>query len=362
MFIYLTARLMSFVPAPWPVWIWYEYAKSPDQYIQLNLKALRRHAPTSHFKIIFVNRSNIASYVPDLPDAFWRLPTPVAFSDAGRLGLLATHGGLYLDADFLVLRSLVPVAELLQRVDVVGYPFSPPHGNAESAAKCATTGRLSANFLAARPNSSLFRRSWDALREKLPRKCSAGRKSLIYICCRDASTNKPLESCHVPHATTDLMMSRVRHQIWPHSTLSNGSAPISTVYCYGDREDLTTPRLIPAAGAGKQQLQTVLGVPLKVLRLCYGKWRLLGRSLGCQQCMDDRYTVCCRRESDDLVCKSNVPGRGEGRAAGFYARSRLAYHLFDSFQRHAFQSRDHIEWSNLTAAPLYRRALGLSNE
>jgi hypothetical protein len=166
----------------------------------------------------------------------------------------------------------------------------------------------------------------------------------------------------VPHATTDLMMSRVRPHIWPQHAPENLTAPTTTDYCFGDLYDLTTPRLIPAAGAGRQQLQAVLGVPLKVLRLCYGKWRLLGRMLGCQQCMDNRYTVCCRREGDDLICKSDVAGRGEGRAAGFYSQSRLAYHLFDSFQRHAFQSREHIEWSNLTAAPLYRRALGLSDE
>ena len=94
------------LPSVWPVWVWYEYKNAPDRYIQLNLQALRRQAPASHFNIILVNRSNIASYVPDLPDAFWRLPKPVAFSDAGRLALLATHGGIYLDADFLVLRSL----------------------------------------------------------------------------------------------------------------------------------------------------------------------------------------------------------------------------------------------------------------
>ena len=350
------------LPSVWPVWVWYEYKNAPDRYIQLNLQALRRQAPASHFNIILVNRSNIASYVPDLPEAFWRLPKPVAFSDAGRLALLATHGGIYLDADFLVLRSLVPIAELLRRVDVVGYPFSPPHGNAESPEKCATTGRLSANFLAARPNSSLFRQAWDTLRGLLPRKCSTMRARKVYVCCRDPSTNEPLEKCHVPHATTDLMMSRVRSKIWPQEAPANRTPPTASIFCYGGRNDLTTPRLIPAAGEGKQQLHVVLGVPVKVLRLCYGKWRLLGRELGCQRCIDGRFAVCCRRDGDDLVCRSDVPGRGEGRAAGFYAHSRLAYHLFDSFQREAFRSRILIEWSNLSVAPLYRRALGLSDE
>lgn len=136
--------------APLPIWLWFEYVNDPDRYIQLNIQALHRHAPSSHFTIRFVNRSNIASHVPDLPEAFWRLPTLVAFSDAARLALLAHHGGIYLDADFLVSTSLVPLRERLEEVEVVGYPMSPVHGHPASAAECARTGELSANFLMVR--------------------------------------------------------------------------------------------------------------------------------------------------------------------------------------------------------------------
>ena len=365
---------MPLPQAPMPVWVWYEYPNdSPSRYIQLNLQALKRHSPPSHFKLIFVNRSTIALHVPDLPDAFWRLPTRVAFSDAGRLALLATHGGIYLDADFLVLRSLVLVADLLQRVDVVGYPFSPPHGVAESSAKCAHSGRLSANFLASRPNASLFRQAWDTFRGLLPRRCSGSRLRKVFICCRDPASNEPLEKCRVPHATTDLMMSRVRHRIWPELPPASSPAAAAVVdnvtrakvYCFGGSDDLTTPRLQSTGSDGKfngKALHEVLGIPVKSLRLCYGKWRLLGRALGCQTCVDNNRLVCCRRDGDDLVCHSQTSGRGEARAAGFYARTRLAYHLFDSFQRDAFKLQKTIEWSNLTVAPLYRRALGLSND
>ena len=376
---------------PMPIWVWYEYASTPARYIQLNLQALHRNAPPSHFRIFYVNRSTIGEHVPDLPAAFWRLPTPVALSDAGRLALLATRGGIYLDADFLVLRSLLPVAELLTRVDVVGYPFSPPHGVAESSARCATTGRLSANFLAARPNASYFRMAWDTFRSLLPRRCSVARQRKIFICCHDARTNQPLGKCRVPHATTDLMLSRVRHRIWPDAapvpvpvvpvpmpvrvsvpvptpmpvTANASTAAVRTaaVHCLGGLEDLTTPRLVPTGSGGERlsvSLSSVLDLSTTSLRLCYGKWRLLGRVLGCQDCGEA--IVCCRRDGADLVCRNRRANRAEGRAVGFYAPSRLAYHLFDSFQKDAFASRGQIEWSNLTVAPLYRRALGLSAE
>lgn len=352
-------------PVPLPIWLWFEYANNtPARYIQLNLQALQRHAPASHFTIHLVNRSIIAAHVPDLPDAFWKLPTRVAFSDAGRLALLATRGGIYLDADFLVLRSLVPVADLLQRFDIVGYPFSPPHGVAETSAACALSGRLSANFLAARPNATLFRVAWDTFRSMLARKCRKGRLRKIFVCCRDSDTGELLPKCRVPHATTDLMISRIRAGVMRQSPAARrlgGEAVNASMHCFGGPEDLTTPRLNPVEGVGRS-LTSVLAIPLKDLRLCYGKWRLLGRLLGCESCSPGSTQVCCHRDGDDLECRSRGPGRGRVRATGFYAHSRLAYHLFDSFQRHTFLAQKRIEWSNLTVAPLYRRALGLPED
>ena len=348
-----------------PVWVWYEWPGSgPARYIQLNLQALHRHAPPSHFVVRYVNSSNIHEYLPNLPPVFWRLPTRVAFSDAARLGLLALHGGLYLDADFLVLRSLVPIAEMLERVDLVGYPYSPAHGEAESSADCERSGQISANFVAARPNTTLFWRSWTMLISVLPRKCSKARARKIYICCSDSATGEPLDKCRVPHATTDLMMSRIRPSLW-----RNNVSKSTTLHCLGDQDDLTTPRLLPPNGNGAD-LDKVLGLPKVQMRLIFGKWRLLGRSLGCanfdpwgpQSQSSKTYRVCCRRDGDDLACQSAAGRNGEARARGFYSRTRVGYHLFDSFQRDNFIMSSQIEWSNLTIAPLYRRALGISDE
>ena len=375
--------MSAFAGGRLPVWVWYDYnASGPPRYVQLNLQALCRHTPASHFVVHFVNRTNVAQHVPDLPEAFWRLPTHVAFSDAARLGLLAHHGGLYLDTDFLVMRSLLPIVDLLQRVQVVGYPVSPPHGNALSSAACAASGHLSANFLASRANTTMFRRAWDLFRKLLPRQCSRARARKVYICCRDAHTNAPLDRCNVPHATTDLMLQRAG-KILPDVVGANdtvvslaGGAALhrasnTTVYCLGGDDDLTTPRLRAFdTRHGKDSdtsLPTVLGTPLLGTRLCYGKWRLLSRAFGCEVCPippAERYRVCCSREGDDLVCHNHYhkETRLAARSIGFFSRTRLAYHLFDSFQRKEFLLRDEIESSNLTVAPLYRRALGLSAE
>lgn len=236
----------------------------------------------------------------------------------------------------------------------------------------------------ARPNATLFRRSWDLFRTLLPRKCSAMRARKIFICCRNKA-GVLLPQCRVPHATTDLMMSRVRTQIWPVTSSSSARAastggtslsmvsrrdgapvdaqPIATIRCLAGMEDLTTPRLVPA-DSRSTSLQDVFKLALTDLRLCWGKWRLLSRTLGCQRCGTVRHDICCNRDGNDLVCaRRGASGvREAARAAGFYAPSRIAYHLFDSFQREAFRAQLRIETSNLTAAPLYRRALGLSVE
>ena len=349
---------------PVPVWLWFEYSRAPPRYIQLNIQALRRQAPWPLFSIKFVNRSTIAQHVPDLPAEFWRMPTRVAYSDAGRLALLAHHGGIYLDADFLVSSSMRPIHALLKKVDVVGYPLSPVHGAAASASECSAKGEISANLMAAAPNATLFRRAWDLFRKLLPRPCKPGVKRKIYICCSDGVARLP--KCRVPHALTDLMLGRVRLQRWP---LPSDGRDNMTVHCLGGAEDLTTPRLAAPAGL---VLERILGLESNMMKTTFGKWRLLTRPLACHAvgkatasrgpCLEGPLRcVCCRRDADDLVCKG-ARAVGEARASGFYARSHMAYHLFDSFQKRAFLEQPAIEWSNLSIAPLYRRALGLTDE
>lgn len=43
-----SASTEATLPVPVPVWLWYEYSSAPARYIQLNIQALRRHAPASH--------------------------------------------------------------------------------------------------------------------------------------------------------------------------------------------------------------------------------------------------------------------------------------------------------------------------
>lgn len=63
-------------------------------------------------------------YVTDLHPAFDRLK-PAHQADVFRVNVLYEHGGMYIDADTIVLRSLIPLFSLLQEYDLVGADWKP---------------------------------------------------------------------------------------------------------------------------------------------------------------------------------------------------------------------------------------------
>lgn len=82
---------------------------------------------------------------------------------------------------------------------------------------------------------------------------------------------------------------------------------------------------------------------------------------GCSACRNRDFrhendaTVCCNRRGAHLDCHN---ARG-GRAVTPLFFRRIGYHLFESINGRTFSATGQIERSNLTVAPLYRRALGM---
>ena len=100
--------------------MWLSYPNGTPRWIARNMDALRRHAPPQHFRIHVLDASSVSRYLP-LPPEFGRLRSQVAASDLARLGLLATYGGLYLDADVLVAEDLSFLLKYLDEHEVVVY-------------------------------------------------------------------------------------------------------------------------------------------------------------------------------------------------------------------------------------------------
>jgi mannosyltransferase OCH1-like enzyme len=68
-----------------------------------------------------VTPDKIKSLVPDMPEEFDRMPYAAATSDLIRTALIALHGGVYLDTDFLVQHPLAEFTNELEHADFVSY-------------------------------------------------------------------------------------------------------------------------------------------------------------------------------------------------------------------------------------------------
>jgi len=182
--------LPSSIPEKIPVWILYDYpAGSEETFINLNVKALRRHADPSRFVINLVNSTNIRQFIPDLPAQYDRLPDHGARSDLIRAALMSHHGGVYLDADVLVTRDLTWITDKLADHDFVSYTVGGQN---------CSNGIFSSNVIAGRKGNRLSADWWADIQRSLVQRCSFEEKRDLEngVCCYDPQGKS--RKCHIP--------------------------------------------------------------------------------------------------------------------------------------------------------------------
>ena len=354
------------VPSQIPVWVWLSYPNGVPRWVTLNLRALRLHAPAPHFRIIVLNASTVSQWLP-LPPEFSRLRSPVAASDLARLGLLATYGVLYLDADVLVASPLRPIVRLLDEYEIVAYT---------APGQDCRAGVFSSNFLATRPNSTLWARAYASLLAQLRSRC--GGRGRRRVCCY-AQNATPI-TCRSPWGLTDWVMRPAAMALAAEIALS--------VHCLGHFEGLTPmafahPERFTPAEAGCLGYLHIYTAPYRANIVRGGGGRRLGEDASapprastqggdpdddlsragffCGKCVSHHpregpnSTLCCRRRGNALECRNS---RGHYAKAGNFF-NRVAYHLFESINGAELTRNEPVEKSDLAVATLYQRALGL---
>jgi len=301
------------LPNLMPLWVWCHYLPYPPRFITLNLKLLRWYA-RDVFELREVNVSSIARWLPDLPRTFWELPHQIAFSDVARAALLFRYGGLWVDADFVVVRSLSPFAERLRAgFRLVAYEVD--------GQKCGK-GSLSQNFMASHRNTTYWRTVWQQTERELARRCPGGGgvqgRQLGEASSRRCSGGKydwgPL----------------LRHPIARKLARDHALDPI---FCFSGMESLA-----PSVSRGGASARVKLfDVPIS--RLCTPSLRV----------------GCCEPSGDDLICHSKSPPTNSAVCPRFFGR--MAYHLFESIHGSKLASERRIEDAGLVASLLYSRAL-----
>lgn len=102
--------------------LWQYWEGNKPDYIQLCMETVDKHCSTD-FKIIRLNPDNIRDYIPEIDKYITKInklkiPQKV---DIYRIMLLYKYGGMYMDADVIVLRNPIEIMDKLRQYDFVGF-------------------------------------------------------------------------------------------------------------------------------------------------------------------------------------------------------------------------------------------------
>ena len=147
-------------PFLWQYWDNIDGKPTPA-YISLCLKTVDKHCRNS-FEVIRLNKDNIYDYIPEIAKykAIMEKLIIAHKVDIYRILLLYKYGGLYMDADIIVLKDPIEIMDKLEENDFVGF------GCTGDICKLGY-GEPSNWILAARPNSILMEKVLQNIVKKL---------------------------------------------------------------------------------------------------------------------------------------------------------------------------------------------------
>lgn len=277
----------------------WEYEHGAPLYSRVNVESWRRHSHGLCNEPILIDDSNVKTYVPDMPDEYFRLPYHAAKSDVIRYALLYHNGGIYMDTDFLVVKDLDKVIELAETQDLVSY--------AEGGPKTWNTcdAWFSSNFMAGKKGSAFHKEVWERQKKLMTSHCQSDEEKLEKVCCFDDAKMQ----CHIPWAGIGEGVS--------HEVIRNWQGPSFASTCL-QREESFTPEEWGSILEHTPNLQEALkhwaehGVPNPTGRIAYHLFNSMHNwaSFNCDQLFDNSTVV------GSLFVSSFTTGHGTNTLAG----------------------------------------------
>jgi hypothetical protein len=148
------------INTPRNIWVYWENLNrnTYPTHVKLCLDTIKKHL--SKYNLILLNEKIIKQYLPDLRDDFDNLKIAQKV-DYYRILLLYKYGGIWIDADIIVMRDLNPIFEKLDE----GYDFV---GFGCTGMQCSNGHFRPSNWvLGSRPNGILMKTVLDKLNDKL---------------------------------------------------------------------------------------------------------------------------------------------------------------------------------------------------
>lgn len=145
------------------IWVFWECVdnKPYPTYINLCMKIMKKHL--DKYDLIFLNEKTIKDYLPDLRDDFENLKIAQKV-DYYRVCLLYKYGGIWIDADIIIMKDIKPIFDKLEeKYDYVGFGCT--------GTKCNNGYLKPSNWImASRPKSVLMKACLDKLNDKLDKR------------------------------------------------------------------------------------------------------------------------------------------------------------------------------------------------
>eukprot|EP00039_Didymoeca_costata_P002613 m.61446 g.61446 ORF g.61446 m.61446 type:complete len:391 (+) comp11412_c0_seq3:171-1343(+) len=332
-----------------PIWVYWQYKSFISPFVELNLRSWKRHNPTMEIRLI--NESNAKTWIPDLPDEFFRVMDIPARSDIIRAGVMVHHGGLYMDTDFLAMKSFGPVLQNLKDFDIVSYgKFNDPLKKDVPDGDC--DGHFSSNWHAARKGNRFSTVWWHNIKTQLTRHCPKGGMGFgsRMVCCHEEGedyTNRKPPICQVPFGA----LERIK---FPHNFVKKKTEAMT-----GPVKMLTDDDINMFCLNGDRTL-----IPHVNGEIYWMPWSPYEGQTPDGPWAIPNYKIRCNLTDGDLDCSAVQTRRAllkAKRYRNFF--ERIAYHLFfstfhKSALRHAKTTKDVLH-RNWLISEMYRRSLGL---
>lgn len=168
------------------IWLYWDNKPgktAPPEYIELCWESIHKHCGED-FDIHLVTTENVRKFLPNISESFFNIAQINNKSNFLRYTLLKERGGIWLDSDLILFRSLKPMLELLtEDIDLVatasptlrygepecGFLLSSPHGSVITKAVSVIEYALSLH-----PPGHIFK--WGSLGPEIIRQAVKGRK------------------------------------------------------------------------------------------------------------------------------------------------------------------------------------------
>lgn len=145
-------------PYLWSYWELKKGYTKPHDYIDLCFKIMRKKG-SKYYNVQILDDKTVLNYLPELRTDINQLPLALK-ADYIRVALLCKYGGLWLDADTIMITDMKEIAELIQNSDFIGFGCT--------GVPCINSyGRPSNGVMASMPNSRLLNKCLKNLNENL---------------------------------------------------------------------------------------------------------------------------------------------------------------------------------------------------